>query len=71
MLAGEEARVPRIADTNNLLKQGTNTTATYKHRKNPVDVVTNDTITYNITVYNEGEQTGRAIEIKDQFSAFH
>ena len=42
------------------------TTATYKHKKDPVLVKTGDLVTYNITVYNEGEKIGRAIEITDQ-----
>ena len=46
------------------LKNGT--TATYKHRKDPVEVNSNDTITYNITIYNEGEQAGRATKVVDQ-----
>ena len=44
----------------------TGTTATYKHRKDPVEVKANDTITYNITIYNEGEKAGRATEVVDQ-----
>ncbi len=44
----------------------TGTTATYKHRKDPVLVKTGDLVTYNITVYNEGEVAGRAKEIIDQ-----
>ena len=42
------------------------TTATYKHRKDPVVIKTGDIITYNITVYNEGTIEGRATEIVDQ-----
>ncbi len=44
----------------------TGTTATYKHRKDPVEVKTDDTITYNMTIYNEGEKAGRATKIVDQ-----
>ena len=42
------------------------TTATYKHRKDPVMVQTNDKVTYSLTIYNEGEKPGRATEIVDQ-----
>ena len=44
----------------------TGTTATYKHRKDPVLVETVNTVTYNITIYNEGEKEGRATKIVDQ-----
>ena len=55
-------RVP-VVDESTL---ASGTTATYKHRKNPVEVKANDTITYNITIYNEGEKAGRATKIEDQ-----
>ena len=55
-------RVPNI----DLSTLATGTTATYKHRKDPVEVKTNDVITYNITIYNEGEKAGRATKIVDQ-----
>ena len=55
-------RVPVIDEST--LKNGT--TAIYKHRKDPIEVKTNDIITYNITVYNEGELAGRATKIVDQ-----
>ena len=54
-----ETRVPNIDKS--ILTSGT--TATYKHRKDPVAVNTNDTVTYKLTVYNEGEKAGRAKEI--------
>ena len=57
-----ETRVPNIDKST--LTSGT--TATYKHRKDPVAVNTNDTVTYKLTVYNEGEKAGRAKEIIDQ-----
>ena len=44
----------------------TGTTATYKHKKDPVKVKYGDTVTYNITIYNEGEIDGRASKIIDQ-----
>ena len=42
------------------------TTATYKHRKDPVKVETGDIVTYKIRIYNEGEVAGRATQITDQ-----
>ena len=42
------------------------TTAEYKHRKDPVEVQTGDTVTYTIKIYNEGEMAGRASKIIDQ-----
>ena len=42
------------------------TTAEYKHRKDPVEVQTGDTVTYTIKIYNEGEMAGRATKIIDQ-----
>ena len=58
----ENSRVPVIDEAT--LENGT--TATYKHRKDPVEVNLNDTILYNITIYNEGEQAGRATKVVDQ-----
>ena len=46
------SRVPEI-DEGSLQ---TGTTATYKHRKDPVLVETGSIVTYNITIYNEGEK---------------
>jgi len=42
------------------------TTATYKHRKDPVVVETGDTVKYSITIYNESEEAGYANKIIDQ-----
>jgi len=42
------------------------TTATYKHRKDPVVVEKGDVITYAITIYNEAEEAGYANKIVDQ-----
>ncbi len=44
----------------------TSGTATYKHRKDPLTVNTGDVVTYNLTVYNEGDKAGRATKIVDQ-----
>ena len=60
----------KVTDTRNpvidesTLKTGT--TATYKHRKNPVTVSDKDEVTYNITIYNEGNRAGYATKIIDQ-----
>ena len=61
-VAVTNTRVPNIS-TNTLL---TGTTATYNHRKDPVAVLENDTVTYSITVYNEGTKDGYAKQIIDQ-----
>lgn len=42
------------------------TTATYKHKKDPVSVQTGYFVYYTLTVYNEGEVDGYAKQIKDQ-----
>ena len=55
-------RVPNIS-TETLQ---TGTTATYKHRKDPVVVQENDIVTYSITIYNEGNKSGYATQIIDQ-----
>ena len=44
----------------------TGTTATYNHRKVPVEVKENDVVTYSITIYNEGDIDGYASKIIDQ-----
>ena len=45
------------------------TTASYKHKKNPETVETGDIVTYEITIYNEGEKAGRATQVIDQLPA--
>ena len=37
----------------------------YKHKKNPIVLNPGDTVVYNITVYNEGNQPGTATRVKD------
>ena len=59
---GLSSRVPNISEAT--LQTGT--TATYKHRKDPVEVEENDIVTYAITIYNEGEKAGYASQIIDQ-----
>ena len=51
VLSGSEKREPEI-DTNTI--SSATTTATYKHRKDPVEVKTGDIVTYKLTIYNEG-----------------
>ena len=59
----EYDREPKIDLTN--LKNGTSTTATYNHQKDPVQVKAGDIVTYTIKVYNEGEVDGYVDEITD------
>ena len=61
-LIGANVRVPDIDEST--LNSGT--TATYKHKKDPVLIESGDKVTYSITIYNEGEKAGRATKIVDQ-----
>ena len=61
-VAVANSRVPVIDEST--LENGT--TATYDHRKDPVMVENGNVVTYNITIYNEGELDGRATKIIDQ-----
>ena len=56
------SRIPNIDE--GTLKTGT--TATYKHKKDPVLVKTGDKVVYKLTIYNEGEKSGRATKVTDQ-----
>lgn len=56
------SRIPNI-DESTISSNGT---ATYKHRKDPVTVETGNIVTYQLTIYNEGEKDGRATKIVDQ-----
>ena len=47
------------------LKDGSSTTATYTHPKDPVEVSVDDIVRYTISVYNEGTVSGYASVIKD------
>ena len=58
----ENSRVPNVDEST--LQSGT--TATYMHRKDPLIVSTGDTVTYRITIYNEGDKSGKATEVIDQ-----
>ena len=44
----------------------TGTTATYRHKKDPVVVAENDIVTYSIAIFNEGNIDGYASQIIDQ-----
>ena len=55
-------RIPNI-DKSTIATQKT---ATYRHRKDPVVVKNGSVVTYNLTVYNEGEKAGRVTKIIDQ-----
>ena len=57
-----DTRIPNIDKTS--LESGT--TATYKHRKDPLVVKTGDKVIYNMTIYNEGNKDGRATKVVDQ-----
>ena len=57
------SRIP-VVDTT-ALKDGTATTATYTHPKDPVLVSNGNIVTYTIRVYNEGEIDGYAQKVKD------
>ncbi len=58
----QNSRVPVIDESS--LENGT--TATYSHRKDPIMVEEGSIVTYNITIYNEGNVAGRATQIIDQ-----
>ena len=57
-------RVPTPNTTK--LDSGDATSACYLHRKDPVAVSTGSVVTYNLTIYNEGDKAGRATKITDQ-----
>jgi len=61
----EDTRAPKVEES----VLTTDTTASYKHRKDPVAVETGDIVTYEIRIYNEGEKAGRATQVIDQLPA--
>ena len=63
-LKSTSTRIPNI-DTENTLDKGKET-ADYKHKKDPVQIKTGSIVTYNISVYNEGDKDGYATEVTDQ-----
>lgn len=56
-------REPRV--NANALKDGSDTTAEYTHKKDPVGVAVDDIVTYTIEVFNEGSISGYASLVKD------
>ena len=71
---GQNITIPNARDLNNidasrLYTTNEDTTAEYKHRKDPVEVENNDIVTYKIIIYNEGEIEGRATKVIDQLPA--
>ena len=64
----EENRREIVIQTNDLNKRVDGklvTTATYKHRKDPVLVEPGDLVTYTLTIFNEGDTEGRATKVVD------
>ncbi|MBQ2937702.1 MAG: Cys-Gln thioester bond-forming surface protein [Clostridia bacterium] len=61
--APEVSREP-VVDTSKLL-DGSSTTATYTHTKDPLLVANTDTVVYTLRMYNEGISSTYAAEIKD------
>ena len=60
-----DTRAPKVEES----VLSTDTTASYKHRKDPVVVETGNIVTYEIRIYNEGEKAGRATQVIDQLPA--
>ena len=58
----KETRVPNIDEK----VLDTETTASYAHRKEPIVIKTDDIVTYNLQIFNEGQIDGYAKKIKDQ-----
>ena len=63
---GEKPEISRepVVDVTNLV-DGTKTTATYTHPKDPLEVKQGDIVIYTLRIYNEGEIDGYADEITD------
>lgn len=57
-----DTRVPNI--NTDILKL--ETTSSYKHRKDPVVIESGDIVTYKLTIYNEGQKSGRATKVINQ-----
>ena len=57
------SRIPNVDIKN--LNNGTNTTATYNHSKEPMRVDVGDTVILTIRIYNEGEVDGYCDEITE------
>ncbi len=61
--SGKYLREPTVDVTK--LASGEETTAEYKHRKNPIGVAVGDEVIYTIRVYNEGQVDGYAEKVTD------
>jgi len=61
-LENASSRVPTIDEST--LSSGT--TATYKHKKDPIVIENGNIVTYKLTIYNEGQKAGRATKVVDQ-----
>lgn len=61
-LPSANTRVPAIDESS--LQTGT--TAIYKHRKDPITIENGNKVTYQLTIYNEGEKAGYPTKIVDQ-----
>lgn len=64
--AGEEQTISTRRPSIDVSTLQTGTTATYKHRKDPVVVEDKSEVTYAITIFNEGNNAGYATQIVDQ-----
>ena len=65
----EVSRLPKVDTTklkNDINQAGENTTAEYKHPKNPLKVKVGSMVKYRITVFNEETTEGIATEIHDK-----
>ena len=65
----EVSRLPKVDTTklkNDINQAGENTTAEYKHPKNPLKVKVGTIVKYRITVFNEETTEGIATEIHDK-----
>ena len=58
-------RAPKV-NVDNLIPNGTNTTAKYVHSKEPISVKVGDIVEYTVRVYNEGEVNGYIGKIEDK-----
>ena len=66
LISNEEGKLATRKINYNTNSIDTTGTATYNHRKDPVVVEKGDIITYQITIYNEGDINGYAEEITDK-----
>ena len=60
-----DTRVPVVTEQNEAINKGTQTTAHYAHKKNPLIVELGDTITYNMRIYNESTKPATPTSVVD------